>query len=673
MRLNPVPSRLDDVDQNPRRAARSSLTSVIRILRPAATADLISAQVFDDAFAQNLGPELAVECVDPKNWLDSIFGGGELQPDEMSVHRAFASATRNFDFLCPNYKVIPFVPLLLYIRNRSHAPIRLLLIAHAPGAYVLEWSLLRPLLRTGDLVITPTDSARKVIDFLCPELTPYTRVVPHPMRPLRHARRVRPRHIVSLTRMHSSKLLHRQIEALAVLRDRGVSGLSMRIASPLHRPGSTDLIPYARSLAAKIKRLHLGDSVELTGPISGVEQKAKFLSEARLLINLSVTIEESFGKSILEAVGCGVPVLATCWNGFPETVGDAGTLVPADFTELGVDVSAECIADGLQSLLDAPPSRDTCKHQAARFHPRRVRRLYRQALEESMEGSRATAFSDDAPSLDEPAAALSGLLSATAPLTRFSWNDLFSLHLQDATRWRAALAGYPSPGLSEIDELRDLLIAGVQAPLERLLAGAKFNATSETSDSSFETGIGDFIGRVSAAAQSHATTSSRLACLNFLARVERFEALESGLETMRASHSAGPSLRYLETEALRLSGEYRRAFMMCIESEEEILWSEQAAHLLRQLAAICREWKLPGFALPWLRDWLERFPDSPESGMVWLDRAVNALALAPALLEEARQAFETARALLGESVDLSDLATSISRAEDEYAQSEEMS
>jgi hypothetical protein len=152
-----------------------------------------------------------------------------------------------------------------------------------------------------------------------------------------------------------------------------------------------------------------------------------------------------------------------------------------------------------------------------------------------------------------------------------------------------------------------------------------------------------------------------------LARTEKVEALESGLETVRTSHSTGPNLRYLETEALRLGGEYRRAFVMCIESDEEILGSEQAAPHLRQLAAICREWKLPGFALPWLRDWLERFPDSPESGMVWLDRAVNALALAPDLLEESRQAFEASRTLLGESVDFTSLAASIDRAENEYA------
>ena len=49
-------------------------------------------------------------------------------------------------------------------------------------------------------------------------------------------------------------------------------------------------------------------------------------------------------------------------------------------------------------------------------------------------------------------------------------------------------------------------------------------------------------------------------------------------------------------------------------------------------------------ALPWLREWLERFPDSPDSAMVHLDRSANAIALGPDLFEEARRAFEAAAA-----------------------------
>jgi glycosyltransferase involved in cell wall biosynthesis len=185
--------------------------------------------------------------------------------------------------------------------------------------------------------------------------------------------------------MHSSKLLHRQVEAMAVLRGRGVSGMSMRIAGSICGPSTQDMSPYARSVVAKIKRLHLDDCVKLVGEIDGMRQKARFLNEARLVINLSVSIEESFGKAIAEALGSGVPVLATRWDGFPETIGSAGACVPVDATALGLDVSAERIADTIQLLIEDPPDRQTCRREAVRFCPRRVQRLYRQELETALE------------------------------------------------------------------------------------------------------------------------------------------------------------------------------------------------------------------------------------------------------------------------------------------------
>ncbi|WP_437587683.1 glycosyltransferase [Sorangium sp. So ce1000] len=638
---------------------------MIRILRPAGEPAMISAQVFDDAFARNLRPEIAVQMVDAAAWLGAIFGPAELRPDDEAVHAAFREATRGYDFLCPNYRAIPLAPLLLYVRERSRSPIRLLLIAHAPGAYGLEWALLRPLLRSGDVVVAPTESARAVIDFLCPEVSAHTRVIPHPMRPLPRVEAGRGAHIVSLTRMHPSKLLHRQIEAMAVLRGRGVAGLRMRIAGPTEDPITRDTSAYARSLVAKTKRLGLDDCVELAGRIDGARAKASFLGGARLLVNLSVTIEESLGKAIVEAQGSGVPVLATRWNGFPEVVGAAGACVPVDATELGVDVPAERIADAVQALIEAPPSHALCRREAMRFHPRRVRRLYREALDAALGASAAPAAGAAAPGPECPGAPPSGLLSATAPLTQFSWRELFAIHLQDASRLREALAGGAHEDASEGDELRSLLLLGTRAPLERLLAGLPAGASSRPvgrATGRAAAGAG-FFDRVGVAATERATLTSRAACLALMASTGRVEQLRRGCEALREDGLGSPGARHLDIELLRCDGAYPGAFKALIEPEEPALWGELAAHRLRQLSAVCREWRLPGMALPWLREWLERFPDAPESGMVWLDRSACAVALAPDMLEEARQSFEAASLLLGASVDTTEIEAWLCQAE----------
>ena len=96
------------------------------------------------------------------------------------------------------------VPQLLHLRNESRAPIRLLFIAHAPGAYPLEWALLGPLLRRGDRIVAPSQSARDVIAFMSPRLLPHVRVIPHPIRPLPYQRTTQPADLVSLTRVHPS-------------------------------------------------------------------------------------------------------------------------------------------------------------------------------------------------------------------------------------------------------------------------------------------------------------------------------------------------------------------------------------------------------------------------------------------------------------------------------------
>lgn len=637
---------------------------MIRVLRLEGAGTLMTAAVFDDALAQNLAPALSVERADAAAFLDGVFGRAEVRPDDEAVHRAFRAATRGFAFFCPNYKVIPLAPLLLYVRNRGRAPIRLLFIAHAPGVYPLEWALLRPLLRRGDVIVAPTKSARDAIESLCPELAPYLRVIPHPIRPPPCRPAAQRADIVSLTRMHPSKLLHRQIEAMAVLRERGVSGVRLRVAGPTREPGAEGTSPYARSLAAKIARLRLDDRVELIGCIEGARAKGDLLAGARLLLNLSVTIEESFGKAIVEALGCGVPVLATRWNGLPETIGAAGACVDVDATPFGMDVPAERIADAIEALLGVDQRPEACRREALRSHPRRVRGLYREALQGALAAAEATGGDDAPPHPSTPAAPPGGLLGVTAPLLRFSWSELFHHHLRDAVRQRQALAGAVHPDASAADELRALLILGVQGPLGRMYAGhgAHADVRPATAENARCGDEGDLFARIGAAATSGATTSSRLACLAVMVGAGRVEPLRLGLQALRRDGVRSLGLRHFEVEALRLERQYPQAFKASVEDEDPILWGDLAAHRLRLLAAVCREWGLPGLALPWLREWLARFPDAPDSAMVWIDRGANAAAL-PGLEQEAHDALERGRALLGASADVDRLESWMRRAE----------
>jgi glycosyltransferase involved in cell wall biosynthesis len=634
---------------------------MIRILRPTRAAALISARVFDDLFARNLASEVDVKPVELLPWLDEALGPVDASTPLGEAARLFTAATEGFDFFCPGYECISLTPLFLSLRNRSRSRIRLLFIAHAPGAYLLEWALIRPLLTPGDLIIAPSASAASLIDFLCPSLNTNVRVIPHPLHPLPSEANGARERIVSLGRITPTKLLHRQIEAMAILRRRGVK-LRMDIAGPLNvAPSSTPRV-YARALSAKIRRLCLEDDVKLVGEIRGESEKARFLSRARLLLNLSVTIEESFGKSVVEALGLGVPVLATHWDGLPETVGDGGQLLQVSVAGVGVDVAAEQIADAIEQMLAAPPAPEACREQAGRFSPARVSPLYRMALKEAMDAHALSSYAGDSvDERDQGAAPPNGLLAHAAPLAHFSWSELFDFHAEDSVRLRRLFVGENPQGLSNADRLRSLLLAGTRAAVERFLGGLNCAELATPMGADIEPPVfdGPFIARIAGAAGSSAIPRSRLACLSELAAANETDQLWKRLTEMRREGFQPYGFDYLLAEAERQRGNFLRAFQLCINIDDPHLRGELAAYRWQQLARIAREWDRPAFALPWLREWLEEFPDSPDSGAVWRDRCLNSLLAGDDFLAEAREAFAHAKELSAPSTLLNKIEVSL--------------
>ncbi|HET6764174.1 MAG TPA: hypothetical protein VFH27_10900, partial [Longimicrobiaceae bacterium] len=114
---------------------------MITLLRPSRESELLlTAEAFESLFRKHLGTAFDVRRVPLEGWCDAVLGPHDapFAPDEAA--RRLAEETRGIHFLCPNYELIPFAPLLLAARNRAAAPVRLLFISHASGAYGLEWA-----------------------------------------------------------------------------------------------------------------------------------------------------------------------------------------------------------------------------------------------------------------------------------------------------------------------------------------------------------------------------------------------------------------------------------------------------------------------------------------------------------------------------------------------------
>lgn len=116
------------------------------------------------------------------------------------------------------------------------------------------------------------------------------------------------------------------------------------IVGPSDDPNVTSLASfyegdYITQLQAKIPP-HLADRVVFTGPMAHTDVVKQY-QQAHLLINPSLS--ESFGMSLVEAMACGVPVVATAVGGMVEIVQktQGGVLAPPN----DVDALAETILD----------------------------------------------------------------------------------------------------------------------------------------------------------------------------------------------------------------------------------------------------------------------------------------------------------------------------------------
>jgi glycosyltransferase involved in cell wall biosynthesis len=99
-------------------------------------------------------------------------------------------------------------------------------------------------------------------------------------------------------------------------------------------------------------------TMRYTGIISDKHQMVKYYQAADVYIHAAK--QEAFGKTITEAMACGIPVVATAIGGIPEQIEDGitGYLVPAR--------DGAAMAERITSLLTSPPDRLAAMTQAAR-------------------------------------------------------------------------------------------------------------------------------------------------------------------------------------------------------------------------------------------------------------------------------------------------------------------
>jgi glycosyltransferase involved in cell wall biosynthesis len=102
-------------------------------------------------------------------------------------------------------------------------------------------------------------------------------------------------------------------------------GYPLIIAGQLPAPDS----PHYEDYPARARELEVADTVRFIGPVAEADKPALYRGATAFVYPSRY---EGFGLPPLEAMSCGVPVVAGTGGSLPEVVGSAGYLIPPDDT-----------------------------------------------------------------------------------------------------------------------------------------------------------------------------------------------------------------------------------------------------------------------------------------------------------------------------------------------------
>ncbi|NJD20956.1 MAG: glycosyltransferase family 4 protein [Gemmatimonadetes bacterium] len=239
-----------------------------------------------------------------------------------------------------NFGFIPFV-----LREQHALDVRFVVVLHTVHAWAGLLLYTLPLLKPGDVVLAPTESAKRSLLRMSPgadaHVVRYCLDVQAIQRDVAPARRTpAAADIVYLGRLVPPKGLELLLDCVPAIR-REVPEVRLHIVGPLSggSMGDEPVSPFVAGLRSRVEREGLDAHVVFHGARFGVD-KYRRLAASRLFVCPTTYTGETAVFSMIEAMACGLPVVATRHAGIEELAvdGEHGRLVDVRFDGRGAAV-----------------------------------------------------------------------------------------------------------------------------------------------------------------------------------------------------------------------------------------------------------------------------------------------------------------------------------------------
>jgi glycosyltransferase involved in cell wall biosynthesis len=218
-----------------------------------------------------------------------------------------------------------------------------------------------------ELYQVPPEKIRVVYPPMNPDLAPVADPAARAAVLARHG--IAGPYLLYVGSIEPKKNVHRLIEAYAALRrDYGLPHRLVIVGRPLW---------LAEPILRLPTDLGLGDHVRFTGPVPE-DDLAALYSGADAFAFLGMY--EGFGYPPLEALACGVPVLAASRTSLPEVLGDAALLVDPDDLGAVVRGLAELLAGGPQVEQRRERGRTRVRQFGVAAHARQIAAVYEESV-----------------------------------------------------------------------------------------------------------------------------------------------------------------------------------------------------------------------------------------------------------------------------------------------------